>query len=160
MRTFDEWVIASHRLPGAKENPWLTMDFQALGRLDIEIYELWETRKKLIDPPKSHSAQLFNIQESLRQQKAFEYSRLWVLAGYELVRILKESNPDKFQVIHDRFRSVRIPLAKYEKALDKNHKLNIARLGIKASSGGIGWEISPQEFITREQLASSLLRLI
>ncbi len=97
-------------------------------------------------------------QEIQSQSDIFMLSRLWVLSGYEIVRILKATNPDKYQKVYSLFRKVRIPLAKYEKP-GKSKKFSIARIGYREDKA-IGWSVSETEFITRDELADILLKAI
>lgn len=160
MRTYKNWVDKSWRLPGVDDNPFLAMDFQSLGRLDTDLIELWASRSELIAKPKNEADQLFNIQEALKQQKVFEYSRLWVLAGYEIVMQLKNSNDPKFRDIYTAFREVRVPLARYEKAGKNGGPRNVARPGTLTTTGDIGWEIEDGKFVSRETLAEGLINSI
>lgn len=157
MRTYKNWVDKSWRLPSVGDNPFLAMDFQSLGRLDIDLVELWASRKELIDKPQDETEELFNLQEAFKQQRAFEYSRLWVLAGYEIAMQLKNNGPEKFQEVYNAFRNVRVPLARYEKAGENGGPQHIAMPGIRTDTGDIGWEIEQGVFVARDELAKKLL---
>ena len=159
-RTFKDWVDKSWKLPGVVLNPFLAIDLQSLGRLDVDLVEQWKFEPELIVPPTNEKDQLFNIQESLRQQKSFEYSRLWVLAGYEIAMQLKNNDPEKFRDTYNLFRKVRVPLVRYEKAGKNGDGQQIAMPGINTDIGEIGWEIEQGVFVTRNELAEKLFGVI
>lgn len=125
------------------------IDFQALGRLDMVINDSWNSIKDI---------QILSDRELSIQNDVFLLSRLWVLSGYEIVRILKRTNPEAYQDIYKSFRSVRIPLAKYEKP-GKIGSFLIAQLGYTANTKSIGWNVNFNEFITLDSLADKLLSI-
>lgn len=156
MRDLKQWVELSHKLPGIGDINWLAVDFQALGRLDIELIKMRESRKDLVTPPETTQDKVTNLTEALRHEKEIHYSRLWLLSAYEIVRIFKELDNDSFNGVYQKYRRLRIPLAKYEKM--GNSKIrSIAWPATSTIDSEPGWVLEDGYFITRNHLANELI---
>lgn len=149
------WIMRSFRIHEIKENSLLTYNFQSLGRMDINLSGKWERIKyNLTDPP--------NI--LLFDQVAF-LSSLWVMGGYEFMRILKGIDK-KSQVkdAYELFRRVRVPMVKFESPKNKGKEaypgdFGIARPSIGIHDKSLGWAVAQDTFISRDQLAQVLYNL-
>lgn len=161
MREFKDWVNKSYKLPGVKDNPFIVMDFQALGRLDGELTEASQSGNEIISNPISESDNMHNLAASLNMQRLWDYSRLWILAAYEVTRVLAQIDSAKYGNIKKQLAQVRIPMAKYEKAgTGRNPKYDRAHPAIQRDNGDIGWVMTDGYFITREKLAQELFDAI
>jgi hypothetical protein len=160
MRDIKGWVNKSHKLPGLKENPMLAYDFQSLGRVDLDLVVESESIKN--NDPNS-------IESALKLNRHATYARLWVIAGYELIRNIKKLDKHiEVKNVYEKFRRVRVPLVKFERVKDKKGKRYIERYpndfdnvlaAISTKDGEYGWAVSVTEIITREDLAQDLYDL-
>lgn len=141
-------------MPGVGDNPFLMLQFQGLGRFDDEITSLCAIVADgmgLVDPDDDP------IALSLALDRAIRYSRLWVLDAYELMRILKNAEPERFDPVYERLRSVRVPLAKYERARDRSGVTTLALPGVHPDTGEVAWRLESGEWISRAELVDAVL---
>jgi hypothetical protein len=82
-------------------------------------------------------------------------SRLWVLDLYELLRILKYKS-DHFKKFHDEIKSIRIPLAKNQKAGNKIDFFPVAIL--EEPSNKISWITPDDKIFTRSVFSDKFLK--
>lgn len=155
-RTAEEWVKKSFLIPGRTQNTALTYNFQALGLLDCELTEDWET---IMRDPLIREGPTQNF-----SRHAFLCS-LWVLGGYELLRCMKEKEGDnpKLRSVYEMFKRVRIPIAKFEAPTmrDKTpiYPDDYGKAFSGINQGDYGWGVGPDVFITRNELAQVLYDL-
>jgi hypothetical protein len=154
-RSFSDWVKKSHHLPYLKENPLLSVNLQQIGRLDVQLLDEWEIIRK----------DLQDFNNIIRFNEHTFMSALWVMAGYEFVRILKrlDKRPETKHT-YELFRRVRIPLVKFESPksngkLDYREDFGIAQGAIGLETYEYGWAVAPNFFISRNELADSLYLL-
>lgn len=149
------WVMKSFKIPNPKENLLLTCNFQSLGSMDINLLAEWQMIKDhLTDPPNV----LTFAQHSF-------LSSLWVMGGYELIRILAkiDARPE-VEDAHQLFRRVRIPMVKFESPRNNGIEVypgdfGIARPAIGTNDKSLGWAVAQNAFISRDQLADALYKL-
>ena len=149
-RTLEGWVKKSHRLRGISQNHLLPYNFQSLGKLDCILNDEWKAMKHRLTE-----------QENIIKFDHHSFqSSLWVMAAYELMRILKtiDARPESKEV-YKLFRRVRIPLVKFEAAEGHSHDFGIAYGAIGQETEDLGWAIGPKMFVTRNELADALYNL-
>ena len=94
-----------------KEGPLVTLSVESLGYAERQLLE-WEDRIAAMAKDHPYPAEL----ESLIMECA-AHSILWVFGLYEIVRVVKDTNPSRFEVLAELFRKLeilRMPLAKHE----------------------------------------------
>ena len=145
-----------------KEGPFVTLSVKSLGYAERQLLE-WEERIAAIAKDRPNPAEL----ESLIMECA-AHSILWVFGLYEIVRVVKDTNPSKFEALEELFRKLevlRMPLAKHEvkstaKYRNKRHYPTRFRL----KSGSAGWQVfnphmeAAQRF-TRTGIANEFLSI-
>jgi hypothetical protein len=99
------------------EGPFVTLGVESLGYAERQLLE-WEKRIAAIANVRaSRRAELESLElESLIMQCA-AHSILWVFGLYEIVRVVKDTNPSKFEALKELFSDVeilRMPLARGE----------------------------------------------
>lgn len=139
------------------------IQLQGLGRLDLEL--IWaDANAAMLGQSKDP------LEATLWSDMSYRLtlSRLWVLGAYELVRILNEGQRlqplegearQNVARVKSNFDRIRMPLAKLEAA--KKHRgtdFSVAH-PIVHRSEGIGWLLSPDNFMTRRMLADSVIGL-
>ena len=156
MRNIKGWVDKSYKLPGIKENPMIVYDFQSLGRVDVDLIGEWAGIRNNLETLKS----------SLIFNRHVTYARLWVIAGFELIRMLKKLDKcEDIDKVYQKFRRVRIPLVKFEKVQDKKgidkYPSDFSRVMMARSidKNEFGWAVSNTTIITRDELAQDLYDL-
>jgi hypothetical protein len=151
----EEWVMKSYKLPMIIKNPLLKYNFQALGRMDTKLSEEWKVIvENLTNPPNVLYFDEHNFM-----------SALWVIGGYELIRVLNKI--DKRPEVHrayELFTRVRVPMVKFEvpKISGKDvypQDFGIARAAISTTDKSLGWAVADNTFISRDQLAQALYDL-
>jgi len=146
----DEWIKKSYELPGIKDCPWLAFDFQSLGTLNELIEVMWnESNKKAVG----------SSEEIVGKSHAFVLLRVWLLATYEVVRVLKEKDR-KFAPIYKKLRRIRVPVAKYEPV--KNNGVVVYPNDMTpplhaVASDKLGWALNENEYISKDDLIKELL---
>jgi hypothetical protein len=121
------------------EGPFVTLGVKSLGYAERQLLE-WEKRIAAIANNRAYRAEL----ESLIMQCA-AHSILWVFGLYEIVRVVKDTNPSRFEALKELFRKLevlRMPLAKHE--LKRTPKYGNALhypIGFWIrESGSVGWQ--------------------
>src|SRR6266403_388850 len=122
------------------EGPFVTIGVESLGYAERQLLE-WEKRIALIANDRAYRAEL----ESLIMECA-AHSILWVFGLYEIVRVVKDTNPSKFEALKELFQKLeilRMPLAKYEvKRTPKYRDTPHYPTGFWfAESGSVGWQV-------------------
>ena len=108
---FERWISAS--FVTAKYQSFLPVTVQGLGFLDEELFQKDQLIIQCIGLGLSD-------EELMTFSRHITLSYLWVLGAYEVIRVLKDrckelKSPDAEVIkIHERFRRLRIPLAKLE----------------------------------------------
>ena len=129
---------------------------QGLGRLDLEL--IWaDANAARLSAGNSIEAAIWSD-----VGPRITLSRLWVLGGYELVRVISESKmrlPAEVTLVKSSYERVRMPLAKLEAA--KKHRSTDFSVAtpIVHQSDGIGWLLASNIFLTRRSLSDSFLNL-
>ncbi len=155
MRTIKGWVDRSYKVPNIlKEIPIFAYDFQSVGRFDLELSYQWEKIRK--EPNYS----ILGFDDHVRK------ARFWLIATYELMRVIKQFNKgdQRISSLYQIFRRVRVPLVKFEKVKSNGKEkypndFNVPLSAISKSGDNFGWAISPEKIITREELAQELYDL-
>jgi len=160
---FNRWVKASPGL--APADHFLAFMSQEVGRLDSRLSE---ENSRFIDLSPEEKA---TIENSIKLTDLMMYSRLWILAAYELIRTLDEmcrnnsnlfdgnSHTEIYELKHS-FARIRMPLAKLQPAdKHKNTDGPIAQ-PILHRKLGVGWQVSRDVVITRQELSENLLGLL
>lgn len=154
---FERWISAS--FVTAKHQSFLPANVQGLGFLDEELFEKDQLIIQGIGLGSSD-------EEIMTFNRHITLSYLWVLGAYEVIRILKErckelKSPDAEIIkIHERFRRLRIPLAKLE--APSGYEESDAPIAYPAlnSEYGIAWQVAEEVFIPRGSLSDDLLALL
>ncbi len=154
---FERWIGAS--FVTAKYQSFLPVTVQGLGFLDEELFEKDQLIIQGIGLGSSD-------EEIMTFNRHITLSYLWVLGAYEVIRILKErckelKSPDAEIIkIHERFRRLRIPLAKLE--APRGYEESDAPIAYPAlnSEYGIAWQVAEEVFIPRGSLSDDLLALL
>jgi len=129
------------------KGPFVTLGVESLGYAERQLLE-WEKRIAAIANVRAYRrAELESLElESLIMQCA-AHSILWVFGLYEIVRVVKDTNPSKFEALKELFSDVeilRMPLAKHEvKRTAKHRKVQQhypTGLWFR-ESGSIGWKV-------------------
>lgn len=167
------WIKASFAIGTIGDEPFgghVAYEIQSLGRLDVKLRSEEPELEALVTDQSSPPDN--------RLGEHLDLSRLWVLAGYELVRTLDACvsgvlwSPE--QTLADRlkkgikynFTLVRIPLAKFEPAFKKGKARpgDLVAEPLFEPGQGAGWNIggnSPfYKIITRRELADQLLEFL
>jgi hypothetical protein len=151
------------------EGPFMTLGVKSLGYAERQLLE-WEKRIAAVANDRA-SAELNRASaelESLIMQCA-AHSILWVFGLYEIVRVVKDTNPSRFEALKELFRKLevlRMPLAKHE--LKRTPKYGNALhypIGFWfPESGSVGWQVfdphaeAVQQF-TRTGIANEFLSI-
>lgn len=156
-RTLEGWIQESHRLPRITEFFLITPNFQSIGVLDLKLSTEWiEIRDTLTE--ESNLARF--------SQHSF-LSSLWIMGAYEILRVLKNIAPgEEINRVYELFRRVRVPMVKFEVPktrgiADYPDDLGIAYGAISGQGENklLGWAVSSNVFISREDLANELYNL-
>ena len=153
----ERWISAS--FVTAQYQSFLPVTVQGLGFLDEELFQKDQQIIQGIGLGSSH-------EEIITFNRHITLSYLWVLGAYEVIRTIKEKSkalksPDsEVHKIHERFRRLRIPLAKLE--TPRGYKESDAPIAYPAlnSQYGIAWQVAEDVFIPRGSLADDLLTLL
>ncbi|KVF67065.1 hypothetical protein WJ15_05125 [Burkholderia cepacia] len=141
-------------------NKWMYEVLKGLARLDAKLVEedRWVARLP------EHSQR--TVEDYDRLNDHFTMSQLWVMGAYELIRTFrqqldKNEHPQlaMYRALVANFAKVRVPLAKLEAAKKFKGGHSIARPGF-AVGKGVGWVVSDDEFIRREELADELIHCL
>lgn len=122
------------------EGPFVTLGVKSLGYAERQLLE-WEKRIAAIANDRAYRAEL----ESLIMECA-AHSILWVFGLYEIVRVVKDTNPSKFEALKELFRKLeilRMPLAKHEVKSTPKYR-NVRHYPTSfwfAESGSVGWRV-------------------
>ncbi len=146
----DEWVKKSHKLPGIKDCPWLAFDFQSLGALNELIEVMWN---------ESNTQTSGSTEEIVGKSHAFILLRAWLLATYEVVRVLKEKD-NKFAPVYKKLRRVRVPIAKYEPVKNRGavvYPNDLTPPLLAVANDKLGWAFNENEYISKDDLIKELL---
>lgn len=155
-RNVEGWVSRSFLIPGIDKYPVLTYNFQALGILDCQLSEEWT--QILRDP-------LILKGPTQKFSNHAHLSSLWVLGGYELLRFAKEKNgiDQNLRRVHDLFKRVRIPIAKFDTPRFRNgdpvYPTDYGNAYSGINQGEYGWGVGPETFLSRDELAQELYNL-
>jgi len=156
-RFYSHWVPATSVLD-ALEPTLLLSQVQALGRKDAQLVVRETAAVGHFDPPE-------------QVDRIFD-SYLWVLAAYEIIRMLwQKSNGDTklFQQptkdllnhAHDHVTRLRIPLAKMEpRKKNRDTDYALAYPGESTENGSAAWLVSDGIWISRRAVADLLLDLL
>lgn len=157
------WVQVSHGV--AEIDSFLVLMTQEIGRLDSR---LTKENAKFVKLPQE---KLQTIEMSISLSDLLMYSRFWILGAYELVRIVDKAcskNPALFKgQLHKEikdlkvcFARIRMPLAKLEPAEKHKETDGPIAFPILHKDLGVGWKVSPETVITRQELSDQLLELL
>jgi hypothetical protein len=161
-RTIERWVRASWAAATFVPEPIMAVYIQGLGRLDVSLAAGDEFFLADFEKHKT------SVSEGMALNERFTLSHLWVLGAYEVVRTIcqrikvrKGEIPkevaESFEKLKHEFTRLRVPLAKMEPSgAHKRTDSNIAFPTLHATKG-ISWQVSRDVFITRQDLAESLL---
>jgi hypothetical protein len=124
----------------------VTLGVKSLGYAERQLLE-WEKRIARIANDRA-SAELNRASvefESLIMECA-AHSILWVFGLYEIVRVVKDTNPSRFEALEELFKNLeilRMPLAKHEvKSTPKHRNERHYPTGFWfAKSGSVGWRV-------------------
>jgi hypothetical protein len=160
MSRVDRWVRASFAT--ATFEQFMVVVVQGLGRLDVSLME--GDQLFLADFENNKTS----VTESLKLNERFTLSYLWVLGAYELVRSIcqrisekQDAVPDEiargFEKLKKEFNRLRVPLAKMEPA--SAHKKTDSHIAFPVlhPTKGVAWHIAQNVFVSRQDLADSLL---
>jgi hypothetical protein len=154
---FEKWVSLSHKMSQVGFE-YLMIYIQDLGRMDIELMRrdesILKTGKLLESKPD------LIIRHSLYLQESQALARFWTLGAYELMRIIKDSNPKVANIrsIYEIYRRIRIPLAKLEAATGYKEDQKFAQL-VLDSTRGIAWAVHESFIISRHELSDKFLSI-
>ena len=148
---------------GSKEGPSVTLSVETLSYAERLLLE-WEKRIAAIADDRASRTEL----ESLLMECA-AHSILWVLGLYEIVRVVKHDNPDKFDRLKELFEKLeilRMPLAKHEvKRTPKYRNIPHYPSGFwSPESGQVGWwvfnpHVEAVQPFTRTDIANEFLSI-
>jgi hypothetical protein len=129
-----------------KEGPFVTPGVNRLGYAERQLLE-WEKRIAAIATVRaSCRTELESLElESLITECA-AHSILWVFGLYEIVRVVKDTNPSRFEALAELFRKLeilRMPLAKHEvKSTPEYRNVPHYPTGLWfPESGSVGWQV-------------------
>jgi hypothetical protein len=90
------------------EGPFVTLSVQSLGYAERQLLK-WEERIAAIANDRA-SAELNRASAELESliMECAAHSILWVFGLYEIVRVVKETNPSKFEALAELFRKLEI----------------------------------------------------
>jgi hypothetical protein len=123
-----------------KEGPFVTLSVKSLGYAERQLLE-WEKRIAVIAKDRPYPAEF----ESLTMECA-AHSILWVFGLYEIVRVVKDTNPSRFEALAELFRKLeilRMPLAKHEVKSAPGYR-NVPHYPKGfwfTESGSVGWQV-------------------
>lgn len=153
-RNLEGWVRKSHKLPVSGEH-LLIYNLQSIGRFDCSLSLEWEQMRN----------KLHEVENILKFDSYSFQSSLWVMAAYEIIRILKtiDQRPETRKV-YELFRRVRVPMVKFEAPktrgkIDYADDFGIAMAALGRETNDIGWAVGPKMFISRNELADALYNL-
>ena len=146
-----------------REGPFVTLGVQGLGYAERQLLE-WEERIAAIAKDRPYPAEL----ESLIMECA-AHSILWVFGLYEIVRVVKDTNPSRFEALAELFRKLeilRMPLAKHEVKSTPGYR-NVPHYPTGfwfPDLGSIGWQvfnphIEAYQRFTRTGIANEFLSI-
>jgi hypothetical protein len=152
-----------------KEGPFVTLSVKGLGYAERQLLE-WEERIAAIATVRaSRRTELESLElESLIMECA-AHSILWVFGLYEIVRVVKDTNPSRFEALAELFRKLeilRMPLAKHEVKSTPGYR-NVPHYPTGfwfPESGSVGWQVfnphmeAAQRF-TRTGIANEFLSI-
>jgi hypothetical protein len=160
MSRLERWVQASFATAAFEQ--FMVVVVQGLGRLDVSLVE--GDQLFLADFERNRNS----VAESLKLNERSTLSYLWVLGAYELVRTIcqrfkeargtfSEEVATSFEKLKREFNRLRVPLAKMEPA--SAHKSTDSHIAFPAlhPTKGVAWQVAPNVFITRQDLADGLL---
>jgi hypothetical protein len=149
------WVDASKALTTFHE--LMIVPAQQLGRLDC----------RLVDESPTFLVEAENADRALAFQEHLTLAYLWVLGGYELVRVVDQRYRDdpalapealrtRAKHVKKAFERVRIPLAKCEPS--RVHRQTDSSFAWPAyhREQGVAWQVAPETFVSRAELAEAL----
>ncbi len=158
---YSRWVNSSYALAGV-ETFFIVILAQQLGKLDVNLII---EDKRFFDLPQASRE---SIEEADRLNDRFVLSYLWVLGSYELIRTWRNRVKDRIDPttysriddVYEKFRRVRIPLAKMEAA--KGYETIDSSIAFPAlhKDLGISWQLSETTYVSRRELSDSLLGLL
>jgi hypothetical protein len=101
------WIRSSLWL-SFHEGPFVTLGVKSLGYAERQLLE-WEDRiAALATIPASRRTELESLElESLIMECA-AHSILWVFGLYEIIRVVKDTNPSRFEALAELFSDVEI----------------------------------------------------
>jgi len=158
----ERWQRASRVFK--KEVMWLTIVGGQLGRLDADLIAKEALLLRRAKPMPGGGRQVQYGNELF-------LSYLWVLGGYEFVRVLSQRQKEGPPFFQDHlpnvrplkrlYERVRMPLAKLEPA-KKYRKTDyaIAFPHFDLKKGRIGWSVASDVVITRRELSDKLLEFL
>jgi hypothetical protein len=145
------------------KGPFVTLGVGNLGYAERQLLE-WEKRIAAIANDRAYRAEL----ERLIMECA-AHSILWVFGLYEIVRVVRDTNPSKFEALKELFRKLeilRMPLAKHEvKSTPKYRNIRRYATGVWfAESGSVGWrvfnpDVEDDQQFTRTGVANEFLSI-
>ena len=149
------------------EGPFVTLGVESLGYAERQLLE-WEKRIAAIANDRASRAELESLElESLIMECA-AHSILWIFGLYEIVRVVKDTNPSKFEALAELFRKVeilRMPLAKHEvKSAPGYRNIRHYPTGLWFPElGSVGWKVinpyAEPVRLTRTGLADEFLSI-
>jgi hypothetical protein len=162
------WVRASHSIGGIGDppfGPYLVYQAQSLGRLDVRLRRE-QPRIAALFGASAETEPTWDLGEHI------DLARLWVMDGYELVRILHQSwradlwSPasnvtGRLGKALESFKRVRVPLVKYAPAFRERTTKpgDLVPEAVFVPDLGVAWEIgeTSSDIVTRTELADELL---
>ena len=131
--------------------PHLLPRIQRLGELDCHLlYQ--EENLDLLNVNRTENVGLFS--------ECLYLSHLWVLDAYEILRILKNRNK-KFEQIYQEIKTIRVPLAKHERAGDNQNKYGYGNYPIiDPGTGKVGWVTDNENIFIRTDFATKMLNVL
>jgi hypothetical protein len=153
------WIRSGQWL-SANEGPFLTLSVQDLGYAERCLLEMEQ---------RIAGSALARAERETLIMECAAHSKLWILGLYEIVRIVKNANAPKFNIVGGLFHELeilRIPLAKHEvKSAAKYRKSPHYPTGIwDPESGRVGWHVfdpigETMKTLTRTSIANEFLSL-
>lgn len=160
---YTRWVRASHALARIEQS--LPSTVQWLGRLDVQHIQEDQRYLDLSEQLKATDVEIRRFSDH------YTMSYLWVLESYKVLRAIYKQGRSTAellpsavcQLIRDTeqlFERVRIPLAKLKTAgKNKTADSHIFSPALNRELG-IGWQVSPDAFITRRELSDAFLNVV
>jgi hypothetical protein len=159
---YKRWSYASHGL--AKFEVFAIIDAQEIGRLDCKCIE---EDNRICSGLGNDSEREKNL---MRDNDHFLFSKLWVLAAYELIRVIRvrcqkipvylsKDLGSKIEILESKFLRLRVPLAKKEPEKYHKNDAGIAYPTIHPQYG-FGWFVAKDLVVTRRELSDELLQIL